>query len=164
MQFPKIPGVAVPTRLEKGYRADYGPQFRTAGIVSIEPPKIGKDFPVLVPQVDRDGNETSGVRLPELQVPLATYAGWNLRAKELGAPDEMFSMVGSWIPFLKTKSEREQKQDPRLSIEERYSGRAEYLARIAAAARTLADRGYLLDRDVGSIVEHSAAEWDHVTR
>jgi hypothetical protein len=164
LQFPKIPGVAVPTRLEKGYRADYGPQFRAAGIVSIEPPKIGKDFPVLVPQVDRDGNETSGVRLPELQVPLATYAGWNLRAKELGAPDEMFSMVGSWIPFLKTKSEREQKQDPRLSIEERYSGRAEYLAKIAAAARTLADRGYLLDRDVGSIVEHSAAEWDHVTR
>ena len=164
LQYPKIPGVSVPAHPEKAYRADYGPEFRTAGIVTIEPPKIGNPFPILVPQVDTDGNETSGVRMPELQVPLATYAGWNLRAKEIGAPDEMFSMAGSWIPFPKTKAQRDEIRDPRLSIEERYSGRAEYLAKIAAAARKLVDGGFLLDRDVAAIVEHGAKEWDSLAR
>jgi hypothetical protein len=32
-----------------------------------------------VPAVDQDGNEVSGVHLPDLIVPLATYTGWNLR-------------------------------------------------------------------------------------
>jgi alpha/beta hydrolase family protein len=164
LQFPKIPGVEVPTRPQRAYRADYGAEFRSAGIDSVEPPKIGTAFPILVPQVDQDGNETAGIRMPDLQIPLATFAGWNLRAKDIGAPDEMFSMVGSWIPFARTKAEREQKHDPRPSVEERYSGRAEYLAKVAAAARMLADRGYLLDRDVAPVVAYSAAEWDYVTR
>jgi hypothetical protein len=115
---------------------------------------------MLLPQVDQDGNETAGVRMPELAVPLATYAGWNMRSKEIGAPDEIFSMVGSWIPFPKTKAEREQQHDPRPSIEERYSNRSEYLQLVGAAARKLAEGGYLLDRDVPAMIDHSAAEWD----
>ncbi|MEO7653454.1 MAG: alpha/beta hydrolase domain-containing protein, partial [Bryobacteraceae bacterium] len=83
LQFPKIPGITVPQRLQKGYRADYGPEFRSRGIVTIEPPQIGKPFPTLVPQVDGDGNETAGVRMPDIQAPLATFTGWNLRAPEL---------------------------------------------------------------------------------
>ena len=43
----------------------------------------------------------------EIQAPLATYTGWNLRAPEIGAPEEMFSMQGSWIPFARTRKERE---------------------------------------------------------
>jgi hypothetical protein len=162
IQFPKIPGVGLPTRPEKAYHVDYGPEFRSKGIISIEPPKVGSAFPMLLPQVDRDGNETAGVRMPELAVPLATYAGWNMRSKEIGAPQEMYSMVGSWIPFPKTKAEREQKHDPRPSIEERYSNRAEYLQLVGSAARRMVEGGYLLDRDVPALLDHSAAEWDYL--
>jgi Alpha/beta hydrolase domain len=164
IQFPKIPGVALPTRPEKAYHVDYGPEFRSKGIISIEPPKVGNAFPLLLPQVDRDGNETAGIRMPELAVPLATYAGWNMRSKEIGAPDEMYSMVGSWIPFARTKAERERKHDPRPSIEERYKSRAEYLEQVGAAARKLVESGYLLDRDVPKLVEHSGEEWDYLAR
>ena len=66
VQFPKIPGVQFPTRIQKAWRVDYGPEFRTAGIVTIEPPKVGSAFPMRVPQVDADGNETSGIRMPAL--------------------------------------------------------------------------------------------------
>jgi hypothetical protein len=116
----------------------------------------------LLPQVDRDGNETSGLRMPEIQVPLATYTGWNLRSTDIGAPSEMFSMQGSFIPFSRTKAERELHHDPRPSIEERYSGRAQYLEKIEGAARNLASSGYLLEADVPRIVEHSAKEWDYL--
>jgi hypothetical protein len=162
IQFPKLPDVALPTTIEKGYRVDYGPEFRTKGIISIEPPKIGNAYTVLLPQVDGDGNETTGVRMPAISVPLATYAGWNMRAKSIGAPQEMFSMVGSYFPFAKTKAEREQKHDPRPSIEERYSNRKEYLELVGAAARRLAETGYVLDRDVTKLIDYSAAEWDYL--
>ena len=162
VQFPKIPGVSLPTVIQKAYRVDYGPQFRTEGIVTIEPPKVGNAFPILLPQVDQDGNDTSGVRMPEIQVPLATYTGWNLRSPEIGAPTEMFSMQGSFIPFARTKADRELHHDPRAAIEERYSGRAQYLEKVEAAARSLAAHGYLLTDDVPDIVEHSATEWDYL--
>jgi hypothetical protein len=162
VQFPKIPGVSLPVHIETAYRVDYGPDFRSQKIVSVEPPKVGKAFPILLPQVDSDGNETSGLRMPEVQVPLATYAGWNLRSPEIGAPEEMFSMQGSFIPFFRTKAERELRHDPRPSLEERYSGRAQYLEKIEAAARGLAAHGYLLEADVPDIVEHSATEWDYL--
>ncbi len=162
LQFPKIPGVALPTHIQTAYRVDYGPEFRSKGIVTIEPPKVGKPFPMLVPQVDQDGNEAAGVRMPDIQIPLATFTGWNLRSAEIGAPDELFSMVGSYIPFPVTKAAREQAHDPRLSIEERYANKAEYLQRLGAAARTLADRGYLLDRDVHVVLARGSAEWDYV--
>jgi hypothetical protein len=164
IQFPKIPGVTLPKTPEKAYHVDYGPEFASKGIISIEPPKVGSAFPLLLPQVDSDGNETAGIRMPEQAVPLATYAGWNLRTKEIGAPEEMYSMVGSWIPFPKTKAEREQKHDPRPSIEERYSNRAEYLQLVGSAARKLAQSGYLLDRDVPALIDHSAAEWDYLAK
>jgi hypothetical protein len=164
LQFPKIPGVAVPQHMQKAYRVDYGPEFRTAGIVTIEPPKVGKEFPMFVPQVDRDGNETSGVRMPDVAAPLATYTGWNLRTAEIGAPGELNSMIGSFLPFARTKAERTGKGDPRPSIEERYASREEYLKKYEAAARELVKTGYLLEGDVAKIVEQGAERWDNLHR
>jgi hypothetical protein len=162
VQFPKIPGGPLPKHIQEAYRVDYGPEFRPAGIITIEPPRVGHAFPILVPQVDRDGNETSGIRMPEIQVPLATYTGWNLRSPDIGAPEEMNSMQGSFIPFARTKAEREAHHDPRASLAERYSGRADYLGKVEAAARKLAAEGYLLEADVPQVVEHSAVEWGYL--
>ena len=125
---------------------------------------MGESFPVLIPQVDRDGNETAGIRLPELSVPLGTYTGWNLRDSKIGAPDEIQSMVGSFIPFAKTKAEREQTGDPRLSIEERYANRAEFLTKVEAAAKPLVAQRVLLDRDVEKAKEKAAARWDSLMK
>lgn len=50
-------------------------------------------------QVDAEGNEIAGIRMPELGAPLATYTGWNLRDPATGAPAEFASMQGSFLPF-----------------------------------------------------------------
>ena len=43
--------------------------------------------PHYVSALDEDGNETAGVRLPDVTVPLATFTGWNVRSScALGAP------------------------------------------------------------------------------
>ena len=107
--FPKIPGVTY-TGLFNSLRAtDY----------NVQPPAEGAEYGVLVPRCDQDGNSLAGIRLPPLQVPVATYTAWNLRAAG-HAEGECCSTSGSYIPFAKTKAERLASGDPRLSIEERY--------------------------------------------
>ena len=127
--FPRMPGVELPRHIRPAYHLEFGPEFETAGIMSVEPPKIGKPFPQLVSKVGiEDGNEVAGIRSVDLQVPLATYTGWNLRSADIGAPDRLADMIGSFIPYAKTKAERTRTQDPRPSIEERYTGREDYLS------------------------------------
>jgi hypothetical protein len=163
VQFPKLPGITFPARTTRAWRADFGPEF-AKGVLTQEPPRLGAAFAVLVPQVDRDGNDMGGIRMPEIQVPLATYTGWNLRAREIGAAEELYSMQGSWIPFARTREGREKAGDPRLSIAERYASREAYLANFEAAAKSLAAAGFLLPGDVAKLVERGAAEWDYVMR
>lgn len=164
LRFPKLPSVNVPSVPHKAYRADYGPDFIRKGVVSQEPPVIRSAFAILVPQVDADGNEVAGIRVPELAVPVATYTGWNLFNERSGPTDVVSSMQGSFIPLPRTKAERERAGDPRRSVEERYRGREQYLAEIAKAASDLVAKGYLLKTDVPRIVAQAGTRWDYVTQ
>ena len=151
LAFPHVQGVTVPTHKREAYRLD----FRS------EPPKVGDPFPSFVPQVDQDGNETSGIRMPEIRVPLATNTGWNLRNRAIGGNDEMLSFTGSWIPFSRTRVERENRKDPRRSIEERYPSKRAYLEKITEAIQELVQDGFVLEADVPKLRDRAAAEWDY---
>lgn len=142
-----FPGSTPPLTYHKAYRVDYGPEFETRGIIS-EPPEVGAAFPILVPQVDADGNELGGVRLPELHAPIGTYTGWNYRAAEIGAPDEMASFIGSYFPF------------PAAKLQERYASADDYLAKIQAAARSLVNRRLLLEQDVPELMARARQQWE----
>jgi hypothetical protein len=163
LHFPKLPGVSVPGTVLQAYALDFGPQFKM-GIVAREPPGVGKAFSTLVPQVDRDGNDLGGVRLPELAVPLATYTGWNLRDPKMGAPSERISFIGSYLPFAKTRAARLSAGDPRLSIEERYPGREDYLGRFAAAGLSLVKARWLRAEDLSLVLERAGQEWDEALK
>src|SRR5262249_55871886 len=63
--FPHLPGVNTPHEATAGERLDFGPNWQR-GVFSVQPPHVGPAFPILVPQVDKDGNERDGVRLPEI--------------------------------------------------------------------------------------------------
>ena len=47
-----------PSRPLRAWHVDYGPEFASKGIVTQEPPKVGKPFALLLPQTDRDGGVT----------------------------------------------------------------------------------------------------------
>jgi hypothetical protein len=160
LSFPALAGVGKPTEAHKAYRVFYGLDFTSKGIISVDPPEVNGSYPVLVPQVDADGNELAGVKMPEVAVPLATYTGWNLFNAESGPTGLLSSMQGSYIPLARTRAERERAGDPRRSIEERYQSRADYLDRVSAAARELVAQGYLLEADVPVIVQRAGAHWN----
>ena len=159
--FPAIPGVNKPHEANVAWRLDFGPQWKQ-GIVSLEPPKVGKAFPALVPQSDANGNDEGGVSPPELQVPLASYTGWNLRDPSIGAADLRLSFYGSFIPFAKTLAERQKSSDPRLSVAERYASRDEYLGKFADAALKLVQERFLMREDVPALLDRGKREWEEV--
>ena len=152
-RFPVVPGVDTPSSPSRLPRYDYGPDF-DRGIVSEFPPRPvpGQEYPVQVPQVDADGNDVAGLRSPEVTVPVGTHTGWNLR-KEGFAKGELASLGGSFVPFARTRSERQAAGDPRLSIEERYASHAGYVRAIAKAAEALVSDGLLLGEDADRYVE-----------
>jgi len=161
--FSAIPGVNKPHEANRAYRLDYGPHWRD-GILSVQPPKVGEAFPILVPQVDADGNERDGVRLPEFAAPLATYASWNPRDPSIGAPDQRVSFEASYIPFPKTAAERAKNHDSRKSIAERYSGHDEYMSRFTKATDDLVKQRWLLPEDRESVLQRGEQEWAEATK
>jgi hypothetical protein len=84
-------------------------------------------------------------------VPLGTNGGQNAQ--------QTFtcSLVGSFSPFTATKAERERVGDARLSIEERYRNRDNYVNRVRVAAQDLVSRGLLLPDDAAVIVQQAAS-------
>jgi Alpha/beta hydrolase domain len=155
---PAIPGVNRPHEANQAYRLDYGPHWQE-GVLLVQPPKVGAAFPLLVPQVDGDGNERDGVHLPEISVPLATYTGWNLRDPSIGAPDQRVAFEASYLPFARTAEERKQSGDPRKSIAERYSGRDDYMARFTSAVDELVKQRWILPEDRAALIHRGEQEW-----
>jgi hypothetical protein len=145
--FPALPGVRYPEVIQRPSALDYGDDFFTKGIITVEPPRKVGDYVVKVPKSGPDGNDLGTLLPPEVAVPLATYTGWNLRGRGAGAEAMLVSLSGSYIPFAKTKAERQATGDPRESVEERYGGYEEYRKRFATACDDLVKRRYLLKED-----------------
>jgi hypothetical protein len=161
--WPAVPGYQLPQQPLRAFHLNFGADW-AKGIVSVEPPEVGKPFVVSVPAVDADGNVRAGIRLPDIAVPLATQAGWNYRDTSIGAPDRLAGEIGSYIPFPRTKAQRDRTSDPRLSIVERYRNREEYVGKFAASALDLVDRGYVLADDVADLLKHAAEHYDWASR
>ena len=149
------------------YRFDLGPGFYDTGIPTIFPPLIippfeidtavpiisrnGPIYPSFVPKTDRDGNDIAGVRLPDVTVPLATYTGWALRR---GAhANDGCEAAGQYLPFAKTKADRQASGDPRRSVEERYPSFDKYYNQVKRAVENMVRDRLLLCEDADDQLE-----------
>jgi hypothetical protein len=154
LAFPQIPGVQLPTTLSGG--------TRTENVLIEGGAAAGAPLPLLVPQVDADGNEQAGIRLPEVAVPLATYTGWNFRSRETGGSHLLRPLLGAYIPFPRTRDTAEA-GDPRKALGERYRDGGHYLSLIETSAADLVKERYLLAEDVPAIMKRAAAHWELAT-
>ena len=158
LKWPALPGVTAPGAIPEPRRAAID------GLPAEASAKVGGNgtWPFLVPQVDADGNELAGIRLPDQAVPIGTLTGWNFRSTNTGNPTAIVPLLGSLIPFAKTAANRA--GDPRRSIEERYRGKSDYLGQVTQAGLALVKQGYVLREDLPYLLERAASGWDWVTR
>jgi hypothetical protein len=161
--FPRIPGNEFPSWMPRIWQLDFGPDYPTKGVIDREPPKLGEEYTVLVPRVNRDGNEMGGIELPEIAVPLGTFTGWNYALPVLPNLDYLAGLFGSFIPFANTAEERRASGDERLSIEERYPDKGAYLKNVTQAANALVARRLMRAEDVNAALAQVSARWDYLT-
>ena len=147
--FPRLPGVNFPIVLNELRLRDH----------SVEPPSESMPYPVFVQSTDADGNANGGIRHPLLTAPLATHAGWSLRASGYGKGD-LFTIQGSMIPFAAIEAERQRANDPRPSLETRYASRDAWAARLAAAVDRLVGERLLLAEDGDRLAAAARETWD----
>jgi len=157
---PRSPVIPFADYMPQVWRMDFGPEFQTKGIITKEPPQLGRPYEVLVPQVDSSGNDVAGIRIPEVAAPLGTNMGWNITVPQLADLHYLSGLIGSFIPFSKTLREREASLDSRLSIEERYKTREDYLKQVRQAANELVRERFLLAGDVAAVLERARRTWD----
>ena len=144
-------------RHDTDYGEDYRPE-ESSGLLSVEPPKVGPaQYGTLVAQVDADGNDLGGIRNVFVQVPIGTYTGWNLFNRSF-YEDGFCTLQGSFIPFARTRQERLDAGDPRLSIEERYPSKETYVAAFRKAADSLVADRHLLPEDASRLVSQAERE------
>ena len=158
MSFPEIPGAPKPDGILNPLLVyDFGARMSyddVSGIMDKLPPTIVARPPSLVPRVDADGNETSGVPSVHHRVPTGTYLGWNVRAEGF-YKGQACGFQGGFIPFAETKAQRLTAGDPRPSLVERYGSHAGYVDRVRVAAKQMAEEGFLLADDAARIVKEA---------
>jgi hypothetical protein len=155
--FPAIPGVQM-VAINPVFDYDFGRTLDYAdlsGTIDRQPPAIKRVLPTLVPRVNSDGNEISGVPSVLHQAPLGTYLGWNVQASGF-FKGQICGFAGGYVPFAVTRAERLKTGDPRPSLEERYGTQDGYACVVGRAADALVRDRFLLKADADRIVAAAA--------
>jgi hypothetical protein len=145
---PWLPGIALPDgeALLGMPPIDLGPEA-AQGIGRYPVVVLGPARPCLVSDLDDDGNELAGVRLPHVSVPLDVSFGWNPEQPREGVPVEAWNLAGGRTVL------------PAGEILRRYGGVATFLARVRADADALVAARHLLAEDVDSVVADAERRW-----
>jgi hypothetical protein len=162
VHFPKVPSFPFASYMPRVWHMDYGRDYNTTRVITIEPPQTGEPYRVLVPQVNGDGNDEAGIPLPETAVPLGTFTGWNVTIPQLSELRYLSGLVGGFEPFARTKEQRLANGDSRLSIAERYSSRQEYLDKVKRAADDLVGQRFLRPEDVPAVMQSAERMWNAI--
>lgn len=160
--FPRVAVMPFAEYLPPVWRMDFGSAYADTRVITREPPALGAPYPVLVPQVNADGNDVGGIPVPEVAAPLGTHTGWNVTVPPLAGLRYLAGLVGAFVPFAPTREARLATGDMRPSIAERYGSRQAYLTAVERAARTLIQQRLMLEDDLGLVRERAAAAWSAV--
>lgn len=148
-----IPGVRYPEVIQQPEHLDRGPEFYRFRRSTIEPPIRRGTYDVKIPKCGAGNNELGTLLLPAVAVPVATYTSWNTRGRSVGAEGELLGLQGGYIPFAKTKAERERSGDPRPALLERYRDFEDYRRQYQAAVESGIQQRTLLAEDTAELMK-----------
>lgn len=122
-----------PERLIGLHRMSFG--TRESEGISAQPVEEYEPYPAFVSAVDARLNETAGIRMPDIAVPIGLHTGWNPRSEAIGASGELATFAGMTVFF------------DRAGILAAYPTEDAYASAAADAVTSLVDAGYVLEGD-----------------
>ena len=143
LALPEVGACPSMAPLDLGRRAAAGIGAFPAGVA-------GGPYPCAVSAVDEAGNETGGIRLPDIELPVGTHTGFNPRHPDTGGAGQILDYPGSSVPFEAAR------------VLERYPSRDAYREQAREVAERLSREGYLLTEDVERCVDNAVARYDLV--
>ena len=156
-QYPKVAGGTLVAPAKAGYpdlHDGFSGQVNTLFVTDYRHAAPVADhrraYTVLVPKVDGNGNVTTGVMVPDVKVPLASYFGWNLRGAGHAAGEGCISNAAA-IGLPVDAAAKAAAHDTRASLSALYAGRADYQAKVGAAAAALVRARTLLADDASGV-------------
>ena len=162
-KFDEVEAVRVPSRVLNSMRLDYGDEQYLGRTIKLPAERLGH-FPAYVSEIDETLNEVSGIRLPDVSVPVATNTGWNPRDSSIGNEGLLIGITGGlagWtLPLPSTDVERSNTNDPRPSIESLYQSKEIYISMVREAAQNLAKHRYILEEDIEEIIDKAEFRYD----
>ncbi len=150
-----VPSGGVPAPLHLAFTGQVNSLAVTDYQHAVPAVHMNESYTLLVPKVDRNGNAAAGVMVPDIAVPLATYTGWNLRGEGHAVGEGCISQ-GASIPLAVDKAAEAGGHDTRATLADLYKGRADYQAKVTAAAEALVKEGYLLPDDAAAYTARAA--------
>jgi len=147
---PNLASIGRPDLTAAGLR--YNGVYNTLSVNDemVSPPVPGDRYYVVPqPTTDAQGNERAGVKMPDIAVPLATFAGYSLRKRGY-AEGQQNGLNSSQLAFATTPTSRKP-GDPRKSVQELYGSKAAYLDSVNRAVDQLVVEGFILKAGVGGV-------------
>ncbi len=161
-KFPAIPEIIKPDSYYNPYVLNMGNSWDSLGIADIAPPDILGSYHCLVPQVDIDGNELGGIRMPDIDVPLATYTGWSMRNPSFS--NSLQRNKGKRWPLPYSEAPMPKGEDPRMPIQSRYKTATAYADLYVKSLQKLKDQRFILPEDYERLLEKSRLKSALITR
>ena len=128
--WPKVPGLVPPRAANDVVALDDW----------TDPKTPLQAWQALVPQVDTDGNELGGIRLPDIAVPTGMFTGWNLYKAPM-PEGELADREGTYLAF----------------STERYPSKDAYVTRVQEVVHALLADRLLLEEDAGAYLKRALA-------
>ena len=160
---PTRSAIGVPETNLQPPRLDFGSRFETERVADKVPPLLGQPFVTLVPRPDEDGLDQGGIALPELQVSLGTYTGFNTRTEAAGFPWATSRWDGSLVPFPRTEAERRACGEFTALAGGAVRAHGDYVGKVNGAATAAATRRFPLSEEVDALIREAGELYDRVT-
>ena len=126
---------------------EFGPRVKfNRGMVDSLIPQVIARHKVLVPAVDEFGHDIAGIRHPNIEVPMGTYLGWNIRTTEFGGGD-LCDEYGSFLPLSMSREDAIAINDSRPALLAIYPDYAAYVIKLRKAIENLVLQRLLLEED-----------------
>ena len=122
------------------------------------PPQFGQFFQSHVSTIDKFYNESSGILMPYISVPVGTYTGWNYAVQKSCSHPHLLSGYGSFIPL----STNRRNDDPRPSLDELYQSKDHYIDLAADAVQLLVKNRFLSSEDNDEVLKHMERLYEYV--